>query len=291
MSSNLTARSSARSDEDKIKENNIVIHKMFEKLKPQLALAVPDVMNSDRVARVALTELRKNHKLAEAVVSSPETFMAAMLTAAALGLEVGNGLGQAYLVPNFNRKTGKTEIRLDTSYRGMLDLARRSGEIESVSAIPVYAGEKFKVTLGLEPNIEHERCFDDSVSMNDSDIIAVYVVVKLKGGGFQFEVMTRQQIEKIRLSSPAGSSGPWSNYWAEMAKKTVFKRIFKWLPVSIEVKSKHETRRVSLSSAIESGVTINESGDIIGGEFEQVGENESVNVSTGEVINKEPESE
>ena len=110
MSSNLTARSGARSEEDKIKENNIVIHKMFEKLRPQLALAVPDVMNAERVARVALTELRKIPKLDEAVVSSPETFMASMLTAAALGLEVGNGLGQAYLVPSFNRKQAKRKL-------------------------------------------------------------------------------------------------------------------------------------------------------------------------------------
>ena len=62
----------------------------------------------------------------------------------------------------------------------------------------------------------------------------VYAVAQLKGGGVQFEVMSRAEIEEVRKTSKAGQSGPWSSHWEEMAKKTVIRRLFKYLPVSIE---------------------------------------------------------
>lgn len=54
-------------------------------------------------------------------------------------------------------------------------------------------------------------------------------------GGTQFEVMTRKQIELVRSLSKAGNNGPWVTHWEEMAKKTAIRRLFKYLPVSIEI--------------------------------------------------------
>lgn len=247
------------------------IGKLMAKLKPQLGLALPSTMNADRVARVALTELRTNPKLAEAALRNPASFMGAMLKASALGLEVGNGLGHAYLLP-FDKwkKDGKdfkvigTEIQLIIGYRGMIDLARRSGQIESLSAVEVYIGEPFEVTLGLDNTIKHSRVFDGSVSMTPDRVLAVYAVAKLKGGEVQFDVMTRAQVEAIRARSKAKDDGPWKTDWVEMAKKTVLRRLFKMLPVSIEMKTSNDSRSISLDRAgDDDGLVLDQNGNII----------------------------
>ncbi|MDP1573156.1 MAG: recombinase RecT [Pseudomonadota bacterium] len=247
---------------------------MMEKLKPSLALALPSTMNPERVSRVALTELRTNPKLAEAAQSNPASFMGAMLKASALGLEIGNGLGHAYLVPYDKREkrgnqwvTVGTEIQLIIGYRGMIDLSRRSGQIESLYAVEVYANEPFEVTLGLSNDIQHKRVFNGSVSMSPESVIAVYAVAKLKGGEVQFDVMTKAQIEAIRSRSKASANGPWVTDWVEMAKKTVLRRLFKMLPVSIEMKTNKDSRTLSLDVAgDDDGLVIDQNGAIISGD-------------------------
>lgn len=255
------------------------IGQLMAKLKPQLGLALPSTMNPERVARVALTELRTNPKLAEAALSNPSSFMGAMLKSSALGLEVGNGLGHAYLLP-FDKwkKDGKewkvvgTEIQLIIGYRGMIDLARRSGQIESLSAVEVYIGEPFEVTLGLDNTIKHSRVFDGSVSMTPDRVLAVYAVAKLKGGEVQFDVMTRAQVEAIRARSKAKDDGPWKTDWVEMAKKTVLRRLFKMLPVSIEMKTGNDSRTISLDRAgDDDGLVLDQNGNILQQETSEAG--------------------
>lgn len=224
---------------------------LMARLKPQLATALPAALNPERVARIALTELRQNPKLAEAALSNPLSFAGAMLRAATLGFEVGNGLGHAYLLPFEKRKkennvwvTVSIETQLIIGYRGMIELSRRSGQIESLYAVEVYSGEPFEVTLGLSNDIEHKRRFD--VDTSPDKVVAVYAVAKLKGGQVQFEVMGRNQVEQIRARSKSKDNGPWVTDWAEMAKKTVVRRLFKMLPVSIEVKTANDAKSVSL---------------------------------------------
>lgn len=251
--------------------NTDPIGTLMARLKPQLAVALPSAMDPDRVARVALTELRVNAKLAQAALSNPSSFMGSMLKASALGIEIGNGLGHGYLIPFDKYKKGSngrwevvgTEIQLIIGYKGMIDLARRSGQIEALYAVEVYGGEQFEVTLGLKGDILHKRSFE--VDNDARNVVAVYAVAKLKGGEVQFEVMGRKQIEAIRTRSKSKDDGPWVTDWAEMAKKTVVRRLFKYLPVSIEIKTKTGTRAVSLDAAgNDDGVTIDAStGEII----------------------------
>ncbi|HCT2474819.1 TPA: recombinase RecT [Escherichia coli] len=69
----------------------------------------------------------------------------------------------------------------------------------------------------------------------EGEIDFTWSVARLKDGGTQFEVMTRKQIELVRSLSKAGNNGPWVTHWEEMAKKTAIRRLFKYLPVSIEI--------------------------------------------------------
>lgn len=195
----------------------------------QMALAMPKSMTPDRLTRIVMTECRKTPALLKC---APESFYGVVLQCAALGLEPGSALGHCYLLPfgNGKDKQGRPNAQLIIGYRGMIDLARRSGQIVSLQAYCVHEQDTFNYKLGLDPDIEH---IPASVA-DRGKVTHVYAVAKLKGGGVQYEVMSRAEIEKVRTSSKAGNSGPWSSHWEEMAKKTVIRRLFKYLPVSIE---------------------------------------------------------
>ena len=195
----------------------------------QMALAMPKSMTPDRLTRIVMTECRKTPALLKC---APESFYGAVLQCAALGLEPGSALGHCYLLPfgNGKDKQGRPNAQLIIGYRGMIDLARRSGQIVSLQAYCVHEQDTFNYKLGLDPDIEH---IPASVA-DRGKVTHVYAVAKLKGGGVQFEVMSRAEIEAVRKTSKAGTSGPWSSHWDEMAKKTTIRRLFKYLPVSIE---------------------------------------------------------
>lgn len=198
-------------------------------IKQQMALALPRHMTADRLARIALTEVRKNPDLGKCDQAS---FLGAIMQCAALGLEPGGALGHCYLLPFKNNKKGITEVQFLVGYRGMIDLARRSGQIQSIEARCVYAKDKFKVRLGLDSVIEHEPAWEEA---DRGPLTFVYAVAKLKDGGIQFDVMSKAEVMKIKARSRSASFGPWVTDEDEMAKKTVIRRLFKYLPVSIEM--------------------------------------------------------
>ena len=205
---------------------DIVTSKSFQN---QMALALPKTMTPERLTRIVMTECRKTPALLKC---APESFYGAVLQCAALGLEPGSALGHCYLLPFGNGKdrAGRPNAQLIIGYRGMIDLARRSGQILSLNAYCVHANDDFSYELGLHPDIHHVPA-----STADRGLVThVYAVAQLKGGGVQFEVMSRAEIEEVRKTSKAGNSGPWSSHWDAMAKKTVIRRLFKYLPVSIE---------------------------------------------------------
>lgn len=222
-------------------------------IKQQMALAMPKHMTADRLARIALTEVRKVPKLA---TCDQVSFLGAIMQCAALGLEPGGALGHAYLLPfDKNKKVNgqwvkdKTEVQLIIGYRGMIDLARRSGQIQSIEARVVYAKDEFDVELGLDSKLVHKPAWTE---VDRGPVMFVYAVAKLKDGGIQFEVMSRAEIEKVRAQSKAKDSGPWVTHWDEMGKKTVIRRLFKYLPVSIEMQ-----RAVGMDEQAEAGVSQN----------------------------------
>jgi recombination protein RecT len=230
-------------------------------VKEQISLALPKHMTADRLARIALTEVRKTPQLATCDQAS---FLGAIMQCAQLGLEPGSALGHAYLLPFENRRKGITEVQFIVGYRGMLDLARRSGQILSLEARAVYAADKFHVSLGLNPDLTHEP---DWEAADRGQLRFVYAVAKLKDGGTQFDVMSRADVDRVRAKSRAGNSGPWVDHFEEMAKKTVLRRLFKWLPISIELASAVEQdERVDLSMMQDNPLTIDQdTGEITGG--------------------------
>lgn len=178
------------------------------------------MLSADRFQRVALTEMRKNPDILKC---TPASVMSSLVQAAQLGLEPGHKLGLAYLIPY-----GK-ECTLIIGYRGLLALARRSGEIKKLEAFLVYAGDEFDYWYGLDPGIKHRVIGEPSAAA----VKYAYAVCHFKDGTTQFEVMTRKQIDVIR---DMGRRNPvWNQHYEEMARKTVLRRICKYLPLSPEL--------------------------------------------------------
>lgn len=245
------------------------------KVKQQMALALPKHVTADRLARIAMTEVRKNPKLGNADQTS---FLGAIMQCAQLGIEPGGALGHAYLLPFENRKKGTVEVQFILGYKGMLDLARRSGQILSIEARAVYEADHFHVSFGLNPDLEHEPNWE----AEDRGLLKfVYAVAKLKDGGTQFEVMSRKEIERIRNESQGyktavkydRNDNPWMTNFEEMSKKTVIRRLFKYLPVSIELaQAIGNDERADVGIPQDTPITIDsDSGEITGGPVETDG--------------------
>lgn len=203
------------------KDAYVSVADMLEKNKTSMAQAIPKHMSIDRFTRIALSELRTNPKLLEC---SPASLMSCLVKSSQLGLEVGSAMGHAYLVPY------KTECTLIIGYRGLITLARRSGEIVSITARIVHENDLFELEYGLDEKLRHVPAID-----NPGKMTHVYAVAKLKDGGIQYDVMTRAEVEAIRKRSRAGNGGPWASDYEEMARKTVLRRLCKYLPISIEL--------------------------------------------------------
>lgn len=170
-----------------------------------------------------MTEIRKNPELGQCDKFS---FIGAVIQAAQLGLEPGSGLGHAYLVPFRNKRLGITECTFIPGYRGLIDLARRSGQIESISARLVHEKDQFSYAYGDDERISHVP----SEEKDPGRITHVYAIARLKGGGIQREILTRAQIDAV-----AKDTGPWKDHFDEMARKTAVRRIVKYLPMSPEL--------------------------------------------------------
>ncbi len=189
-----------------------------DKAKKQFALALPKHLKPDRFIRIAITAINKNPKLLQCTQAS---LLSCLMDLSQVGLEPDNR--KAHLIPYGDKCT------LIIDYKGLVELARRSGEIADIHADIVYENDQFEYSFGTEGKLIHKPAI-----AKRGKPIAGYSFVRLKDGSSSYEVMNVEEVEAIHKRSKAGGEGPWKTDWAEMAKKTVFRRHSKWLPVSSE---------------------------------------------------------
>lgn len=195
---------------------------LLERQKAQIALALPKHITADRITRVVLTSIARTPKLLECDKMS---LLGAIMESCQLGLEPDGVLGHAYLIPYGNK------VQFIPGYRGLVDLARRSGRLTNIYAEVVHAKDLFKVTKGLRRDLIHEESLDDE----RGELVAVYAVAFLKDTDIpEFVVMRKADVEKIRKRSRAANNGPWITDTEEMWKKTAIRRLCKMLPTSAE---------------------------------------------------------
>lgn len=231
------------------KSNKGTIAHLLESQKKQIVLALPKHLTPDRLMRVALTAMSKNPKLLEC---SPTSLLGSVIQSAQLGLEPDGALGEAYLIPfakNYKDENGnwqrKMECQFMPGYRGIAKLVRNSGDVISVSAKDVCENDLFEFEYGSNEKLIHKPAMKDR-----GTVIYFYAYARLKDGGFQFEIMSKEEVDLIkyqayRKNNPKNKDksnseieklidGVWKDFYSEMARKTVFKKLSKYLPMSVE---------------------------------------------------------
>lgn len=201
------------------------ISALLKRMEPEIARALPKHLTSDRLARIALTSIRQNPKL---LACDQMSLLAGVMQSAQLGLEPNTPLGEAYLIPY-----GK-EAQFQIGYKGIISLAHRTGEYQSIYAHEVYKNDKFEYSYGLDKKLIHVPADEP-----EGDPIYYYAVYKLKNGGMDFVVWSAKKIDahakKYSQAYQKGWTTPWKTDFPAMAKKTVLKEVLKYAPKSAEM--------------------------------------------------------
>lgn len=194
--------------------------------KEAMAAVATAHLSPDKLIKIVGVAMSRTPLLLEC---EPMTVLNCVMTLAELGLAPGP-LGSAYLIPFKNGRTGRYECQLIIGYRGLVELARRSGQISTITAEVVREGDEWEFELGLNAKLRHVP-----KAKSDAQIRLAYALVKFRDGSHQITVMTKDEIDGIRKRSKSGGNGPWVTDYAEMAKKTVIRRLCKLLPLTPEV--------------------------------------------------------
>lgn len=197
---------------------------LIKSMAPAIKAALPAVMTPERFTRIVTTAINNNPKL---MACNPTTLLGAMMQAAQLGVEPNTPLGQAYLIPYWSKKRGCYEAQFQLGYKGLIDLAYRSGTVTDIQAHEVCEGDEFSYEYGLEPKLHHKPAMQDR-----GDVYAYYAAWHAKEGGYGFVVASKEDIIKHKnMYSKTGDDSPWSTAFDEMAKKTVIKQALKYAPM------------------------------------------------------------
>lgn len=242
---------------------------LLNQRRGEIAKMLPKHLNAERLLKVAQIAATTTPALAECDIPS---LIGAIGQCAQMGLEPNTVLGHAYLVP-FNTKRKDTQgrerwvksVQVVIGYKGLIDLARRSGQIASIAAHEVCTNDHFELVYGLDEKLNH------SPSMGErGEVIGFYAVAKLQGGGHAFEFMSVHQVREIMAATQSkGKYGPWHDHFTEMGRKTVIRRLAKYLPLSVEFQT-----AVALDGM--AAADKDQNLDTIDGEFTIVGEHAEI---------------
>lgn len=259
------------------------IMQLFDEMKPAIQQAIPKHMTPERLLRIATTCIRTTPKLK---ICTPESLLGAVMQCAQLGLEPSI-LGHAYLIPYRNKKKDEhgrdlgwvDEAQFQIGYKGLIELARRTGQISSIMAQAVHENDTFEYEYGIDEKLKHIPAEGDR-----GKVTKYYAYAKFKDGGYSFLVMGRRDIEMHRDKfSKSKSYGPWVDHFDEMAKKTVLKALMKYMPISVEFQ-----KAVSMDETTKREVSDDMSEVIDVTDWESSPE-QDVDMETGEI--KEPDQD
>lgn len=224
------------------RQNKAELQDLLESIDTRAALerVLPKYLTVERLIGLTMLATTSSPQLRQC---TPGSVIQALMQAAQLGLEPGGPLGHAYLVPY------GTVCTMIPGYRGLFFLAVDSGAIKKGVARLIFEGDHFEWTQGVEERIDHRPNLKGDRS--DAKAIGAYAVVWHPDGSTQFEVMNRAEIDRVRAASKASKNGPWVDWYGEMAKKTVVKRLLK--QIAISTKAQRLADAIELDNRFESG--------------------------------------
>lgn len=216
----------AKHDEVKL-TRDMTIPDMVKAMMPEIKRALPTVLTPERFTRIALSALNNTPALQQC---TPMSFLAALMNAAQLGLEPNTPLGQAYLIPYKNK--GILECQFQIGYKGLIDLAYRNGQMQTIQAQAVYENDEFFYEYGLEPKLVHRPAFSDR-----GELVYFYGIFRTVNGGYGMAVMSKADMDvyaKTYSKAFDSSYSPWKSNYEDMSKKTVIKQALKYAPIKTD---------------------------------------------------------
>lgn len=203
---------------------------LLEARMGEIQKVLPSVITPQQFLRLSLNALQNTPHLMECTMTS---FYGAVMQCAQLGLKP-NVNGEGYLLPYKNNKKGVYECQFIPGYKGLMLLARRSGEIASIDAQTVYENDEFDLSYGFEPNLIHKPYLKG----NRGKVTGFYATVILKDGGKNAHYMTVEDaLAYGKKYSKSFSSGPWQTDFEAMAKKSCLRQVLKYAPMSTDVET------------------------------------------------------
>lgn len=206
-------------------------------MMPRLAEVLPSHISAEKFQRVVVTAVNSNPDLRAADRRSIYT---ACMKCAQDGL-LPDGREAAFVI--YNRRGNDGQYDKVAQYMpmiaGILKKVRNSGELSHISAHCVHSGDDFAYELGDQPFIRHKPRLDGQ----RGEFVCAYAIAKLNDGSLVREVMNMAEIEQVRMCSKSGSDdhgkpkGIWKSWYPEMARKTVLRRLCKYLPMSSDLDS------------------------------------------------------
>ena len=197
------------------------------------AAALPAHIPVERFMRVVMTAVQRNPALAAADRAS--LFNSALM-AAQDGLLPDGREGALVIYRTRVKRNGADHwieaVQWMPMVAGILKKVRNSGELASIVARVVYAGDKFR--SWVDDTGEHIE-YEADPEADHNTIRCVFAMAKLKDGTIEVEVLRPADIEKIRNVSRSKDKGPWVDWWDEMAKKSAIRRLSKRLPLSTDL--------------------------------------------------------
>lgn len=202
-----------------------------------IAAVLPAHFQNDRFGALVVSCAARTPKV---LACTGISILDCMFQAGSLGLEINAATGEAYLIPF------KDKAQLVPGYKGLVKLAIQSPEVTAVEARLVYEGETFEVHYGTNSHIVHRPNFE--IARDPDTVLFAYGVGKMANGGTTFEVMTRKQLDAIRARSKSKDDGPWKTDREEMYRKTIARRLCKYLPMTPQL-----SEAIELSDRAETG--------------------------------------
>ena len=193
----------------------------LDKSGPKLLELLPAGIDQARFIRNVSSQVKMNPSIQQC---RPDTIINSIVKATHLGLDIGV-LGSAYIVPYGNQAS------LVIGYAGLIDLAFRSGTVKNIHSGVVRENDNYERT---HDDFWHKYNAFDSTEVR-GPVIGTYCLVDLSNGGRQIETMSRDEIDQIRNASRSGNGPAWTQYYDEMAKKSVIRRALKRIKLSPEV--------------------------------------------------------
>lgn len=224
------ARNSLQKAQQRI---GITAYMSNDAVKAQIEKAIG--RNSDQFVTSIISAVNANPQLQECTNAS---ILSAALVGQSLKLSPSPQLGQYYFVPYKNNRTGTTEAQFQIGYRGMYQLAIRSGQFKKLNALAIKEGELINFNP-LEEEIEINLIEDEEVREN-AETIGYYGFFELINGFRKAIYWPKKKMEKHAERYSAGYRTHkgytfWEKDFDAMACKTIYRQLLKLAPMSIDI--------------------------------------------------------